>query len=254
MTLFPNRRLVTALFLMLAPFCSVPAQQTYQSPPPDLVKILEAPANPVSSISTDRRWILVTVSDPRTVTISDMADSAYYLAGSKIRANPDSRIETIGIRSGTVTSIDGKTERILPVPAEGRIGSTEWSSEGAHLAYTTIANGKMGLDILDPVTGRVRRIVAPELAGKLRDLDWSRDGRHLAFTSTTAAGTAVWVADVSAGTARRLTPPMLNYTTARGNIVDDAGCNWIMAALRSFVDCGRQIEVRHPKCPTYLRA
>src|ERR1700682_6060547 len=124
MTLFANQLLVTIFCLTLAPFFSVPAQQTYQSPPADLVKILEAPATPVSSISPDRRWILVTVSDPRTVTISDMADSAYYLAGSKIRANPDYRIENIGIRSGTVSSIEGKSERTLQVPAGGRIGST----------------------------------------------------------------------------------------------------------------------------------
>jgi dipeptidyl aminopeptidase/acylaminoacyl peptidase len=227
MTLFPDRRLVTAFCLTLAPFFTVAAQQTYQSPPPDLVKILEAPANPVSSISPDRRWVLVTVSDPRTVTISDMADSAYYLAGSKIRASPDYRIETIGIRSGAVTSIDGKTERTLVVPAGGRIGSTAWSSDGKYLAYTTISSGNMGLDLLDPATGHVGRVVAPELAGKLRDLDWSHDGRHLAFTATTTAGTAVWAADVAAGTARRLTPPTLNFTTARGNIVDDAGCNWL---------------------------
>jgi hypothetical protein len=38
------------------------------------VKILEAPANPVISVSPSRQWVLVTVNDPRTVTISDMAD------------------------------------------------------------------------------------------------------------------------------------------------------------------------------------
>ena len=155
MTFSTNRRLVAVVCLTLAPCFSVAAQQPYQSPSPDLVKILEAPANPISSISPDLRWILVTVSDPRTVTISDMADSAYYLAGSKIRANPDYRVETIGIRSATVTNIDGKTERVLPVPAGGRIGGVAWSDE-SHIAYTTIANGIMGLDVLDPATGRVR--------------------------------------------------------------------------------------------------
>jgi dipeptidyl aminopeptidase/acylaminoacyl peptidase len=196
------------------------------------VKILEAPANPVTSISPNGQWVLVTISDPRTVTISDMADSAYYLAGSKIRANPDFRIENIGIRSGTVYGAAGNVERTLPIPAGGRIGSTEWAgnwvSMGNQLAYTTIANGKMALDIYDPDdAGRVKHIVAPGLAGKIRDLDWSRNAVHLAFTETTPAGTSLWVADVLAGQARRLTPPMLNFTTARGNIVDDPGCTWL---------------------------
>src|SRR3982751_6923997 len=92
---------------ILGCLCFLPAsvlvsQQTYQSPPADLVRILDAPASPVAVISPNRQWLLVTVSDPRTITISDMADSAYYLAGNKIRANPDYRIENIGIRSGTV--------------------------------------------------------------------------------------------------------------------------------------------------------
>jgi hypothetical protein len=191
MTLFPNRRIVTVVCLTLAPFFSVTAQQTYQSPPADLVKILEAPANPVSSISPDRRWILVTVADPRTVTISDMADSAYYLAGSKIRANPDYRVENIGIRSGSVTSIDGKIIRMLDVPADGRIGTAAWSAHGSQLAYTTISPDKhMTLEILDLATGKLQYVSTSgfhpsALPGKIRDLDWSRDGKHLAFTTTT---------------------------------------------------------------------
>ncbi|MDP9200482.1 MAG: prolyl oligopeptidase family serine peptidase [Gemmatimonadota bacterium] len=156
-----------------------------------------------------------------------MADSSYYLAGSKIRANPDYRVEPIGIRSAAVSSIDGKTERALQVPSGGRIGTTAWSSDGDQLAYTIIASRTMALDILDPATGRVRHIVAPGLSGRLRDLEWSRDEKHLAFTVTTPAGTALWVADLAAGTPRRLTPPTLNFTTARGNIVNDTGCNWI---------------------------
>jgi dipeptidyl aminopeptidase/acylaminoacyl peptidase len=212
---------------MLTPLIPAWAQQTYQSPPADLVKILEAPANPITSISPNRRWVLVTVSDPRTVTISDMADSAYYLAGSKIRANPDYRVENIGIRSGTVSSIDGKTERTLQVSSAGRIGSTAWSNAGDQLAYTTISNRAMSVDILDPGTGRTRHITGSGLTGRIRDLEWSRDGKDLAFTTTTAAGTALWVAEVGNGTARRLTPPTLNFTTARGNIVDDSGCNWL---------------------------
>src|SRR5258705_1202949 len=223
----PSRLMLSFAGFVFAPVLGTPAQEPYHTPPADLVRILEAPANPVTSISPNRRWVLVTVSDPRTITISDMADSAYYLAGSKIRANPDYRIENIGIRSGTVTSVDGRTERVLQVPSGGRIGTTSWSNNGDLLAYTTIGGGKMALVILDPATGVVHHITATGLTGKVRDLDWSRDGKQLAFTATTSAGTAVWVADVAGSAARRLTGPTLNFTTARGNIVDDTGCNWL---------------------------
>jgi dipeptidyl aminopeptidase/acylaminoacyl peptidase len=219
-------RHVLAALLTLAPLTPAWAQQKYQSPPPDLVKILEAPANPVISVSPDRQWVLVTVSDPRTITIRDMADSAYYLAGSKIGANPDYQVENIGIRSGMVSSISGKIERTLQVPAGGRIGSTAWSTAADQLAYTTISDGKMSMEILDLASGRTRRVTAAGLSGRIRDLSWSRDARNLAFTTTTRAGTALWVFDARNGSAKRLTPPTLNFTTARGN-VDDAGCNWL---------------------------
>ncbi|HEX9310388.1 MAG TPA: prolyl oligopeptidase family serine peptidase [Gemmatimonadaceae bacterium] len=228
---FSSRRSLTIACLIFAPlpvsFISASAQQTYQSPPADLVKILEAPANPVTFVSPNRQWVLVTISDPRTVTISEMADSAYYLAGSKIRANPDYRVENIGIRTATVSNVDGKIARSLQVPAGGRLGSAEWSRSGDQLAYTTISNGVMSIEILDPVTGRTRRISGSGLSGRIRDLDWSRDGKNLAFTVTTPAGTALWVADVGSATARRLTPPSVNFTTARGNVVDDPGCSWV---------------------------
>ncbi|HUQ99898.1 MAG TPA: prolyl oligopeptidase family serine peptidase [Gemmatimonadaceae bacterium] len=205
---------------------AIGAQQSYQSPPADLVKILDAPANPVVTVSPNRQWVLVTVSDPRTITISDMADSAYYLAGSKIRANPDYRIDNIGIRSATISDVDGRTQRSLDVPAGGRIGSTAWS-RGDQLAYTTISMGTMSLFIVDGSSGRSRRVAVPSMSGRIRDLSWSSDGKNLAFTTTTPAGTALWVADVSSSSARRLTPPALNFTTARGNIVDDTGCDWL---------------------------
>lgn len=232
MNRFSNRRALSTACLVFAPLFAVKAQQTYQSPPADLVKILDAPAPPITSISPNRQWVLVTVSDPRTVTISDMADSAYYLAGSKIRANPDYRIENLGIRSGTVSSIEGKLERTLQVPAGGRLGSTAWSTDGNQLAYTTVSNAGMSVEILDPASGRVRHITASGLSGRIRDLDWARDGKHLAFTVTTSSGTALWAADVGNGTARRLTLPILNFTTARGNLVDDPGCSWLNGKAR----------------------
>ena len=222
-----SRRFLTTAWLVLAPFSTALAQLAYQSPPPDLLRILEAPANPVTSISPNRQWVLVTVADPRSITISDMADSAYYLGGSKIRANPDYRVENIGIRSGTVSSIDGKTVRSLEIPAGGRVGTAAWSVNGNKLAYTTISKGAMAIDILDLPSGATRRVSASGLSGKIADLDWSRDGKDLAFIATTPAGAALWAADIGSGAARRLTPPILNFTTANGNVVEDAGCNWL---------------------------
>ena len=246
------RRLTLAVCLILTPSAPAVAQLAYQSPPADLLKILEAPANPITSVSPNRQWVLVTVSDPRSITISDMADSAYYLGGSKIRANPDYRVENIGVRTAIVSNIDGKTVRSLEVPAGGRIGPAVWSVNGNKLAYTTISKGTMAVESLDLQSGATRRVSTSGLSGKIGDLDWSRDGKDLAFTVTTSAGTALWIADVPSASARRLTPPNLNFTTAHGNIVDDAGCNWHEGRARLV--CRLWPANRGPATPMMLRS
>src|SRR5436309_2539356 len=97
------RKSLFALSLIVAALAATAlssgAQIAYQSPPAELLRVLQAPATPVASISPDRKWVLVTTSDPRSVTILDMAEPAYYLAGQKIRATPDAKIENIGIQS-----------------------------------------------------------------------------------------------------------------------------------------------------------
>src|SRR5437667_10451832 len=98
-------------------------QIKYQTPSPDLVRILEAPSTPVPMISPNRKWILVTSSDPRTITIRDMAEPAYYLAGAKVPANPDAKIANVGIVSGSGTNLGGSLTRTLPAPAGGRAGN-----------------------------------------------------------------------------------------------------------------------------------
>lgn len=222
----PMKFALAAVFASLGLAVRSDAQTRYQIPSADLIRILDAPATPVPSVSPNRRWVLVTTSDPRTITIRDMAEPAYYLAGSKVRANPDAKIENIGIVSASVTSVDGRTSRALAVPAGGRIGSTAWSRDGDRIAFTTIANHAMQLYAMDLPTGRSRRLTAPELGGRLGELIWSDDGKHLAFTSTLPSGVSLWVADVG-GIARRLTQPVVNFANASTGRGQSTSCSWL---------------------------
>src|SRR2546423_1053289 len=67
----------------------------------------------------------------------------------------------------------------------------------------------------------------PAWPERLPNLIWPLAEKIRASPATSPAGSALWIADVIAGSVRRLTPPSLNFTTARANIVDDAGCNWL---------------------------
>ncbi|MEO5579297.1 MAG: prolyl oligopeptidase family serine peptidase [Gemmatimonadaceae bacterium] len=201
---------------------TVEAQSTYRLPPSAMTQVMDAPAAPAASVSPDRKWLLVTVSDPRSITIEDMAEPAHFLAGRKISPVASSRVENIGIQSATLQSVDGSVTRALKIPSAGRIGTVAWSPTGSALAYSTIANRKMSLRVQDAATGREREY--PGTGGKIQDLNWSRDGMHLAFTVTTAAGVALWISDAAGTNVSRLTPPMLNHV--------NGGCSWIGASTR----------------------
>jgi dipeptidyl aminopeptidase/acylaminoacyl peptidase len=219
-----------AVLVALIPGIRASAQIRYQTPSPDLVRILEAPSTPLPVISPNRQWILVTSSDPRTITIRDMAEPAYYLAGAKIPANPDAKIENVGIVSASVASIDGTVTRTLPVPARGRLGSTAWSRDGDKIAFTTIDGRAMQLYVMDLASGRSRRVTAPNLGGKLGDLSWSSDGTHLAFTSTTPAGVSLWETDAN-GAARRLTSPVVSFVNSSVGRGPNSACPWISSSM-----------------------
>lgn len=214
------RAIVVALLAALLAHSSVAASQTtYRQPPAAMMQVMEAPAPPAGTLSPDRKWLLVTVSDPRSTTIADLAEPAYFLAGSRVNPKPDSRIQNIGIRSAVLSSVQGASEHSLVVPSGGRIGTVEWAPDGSMLAYTTIGGGRMSLVLLDPATN-VSHEFRPA-SGRIRDLNWSRDARHLAFTVTTPGGVALWATDRAAAKSTRLTTPSVNYV--------DGGCIWIGA-------------------------
>jgi len=210
-------RCSVATAALCAPFATAAAQSTYQLPPAAMTQVMDAPTAPAASVSPDRKWLLITVSDPRSITIADMAEPALFLAGRKISPVASSKIESIGTRSATLQSIDGTATRALKIPAGGRIGTVAWSPNGSSLAYTTIANRKMSLRVHDVATGREREY--PNTGGRVQDLNWSRDGKHLAFTVTTPAGVALWASNAAGTDVTRLTPPAINHV--------NGGCAWV---------------------------
>ncbi len=247
-----NRSAVAGFLLAVAAITPLAAQTRYQTPSAEIIKILEAPSAPVASVSPNREWILVTRSDPRTITIRDMAEPAYYLAGSKISVNPDFKVANVGISMGTISSIDGKATFTLPVPAGGRIGAAEWSRSGNSIAFTTIGQAGMRLHVMALPSGTVHEITGPGLTGRLQNLAWSAQDKYLAFTSATPEGVALWVAQ-PAGAARRITAPVLNAPTSGSGRGEIPPCSWVDARnelLCRLIPAGRGAPPKHSDVPS----
>lgn len=221
MTLRFTRRLVIGTFAAIALAMPAFAQDGYRTPPDAITRILDSPAAPAVSVSSDRKWLLITTSDVPETSIAELAEPTLFLAGRRFQTEPRHRIDVEGVRTASLKPVEGGAEIAIPVPAGARLTLPQWSRDAGRLAYFTIRPERMTLHVFDTATKASRAIAAADgqIQGRLAASGgWSRDGKHFLFSATTREGEALWVADADAGTAKRLTPASINYVAG--------GCSW----------------------------
>jgi dipeptidyl aminopeptidase/acylaminoacyl peptidase len=236
-----------ALLVAAVSTLEVFAQDGYRTPPDAITKILDSPAPPSVSVSSDRKWLLITTADVPETTIAELAEPTLFLAGRRFQKLPRYRIDFEGVRTASLKPVDGGAEITIPVPDGARLTSLQWSRDAKRLAYFVMTPQRMTPHVFDIATKSSRAITAPggQIEGRLASSGgWSRDGKHFLFSATTREGEALWVVDVDAGSARRLTPPSVNYMTG--------GCSWMAgrapAVCLLFPD-GRGSEPTRPDAP-----
>jgi dipeptidyl aminopeptidase/acylaminoacyl peptidase len=233
--------------LLTAAFFATPgfAQDGYRTPPDAITKILDSPAPPGVSVSSDRRWLLITTADVPETPIAEIAEPTLFLAGRRFQTQPRYRIDFEGVRTASLKPVDGGPEVTIPVPAGARLTPPQWSRDARRLAYFVMTPDRMTLHIFDVTTKTARPVTASGIQGRLASSGgWSRDGKHFLFSATTRQGEALWVADMTAATAKRLTPPSVNYVAG--------GCSWSAGrapALCLLVPDGRGPEPKAPEAP-----
>ena len=222
------------------------AQSGYRTPPDAITKILDSPAPPALSLSSDRKWLLITTADIPETTIAELAEPTLFLAGRRFQTLPRHRIEVEGIRTAALKPVDGGEEITIPVPNGARLASLQWNRDVKRLAYFIIAPDRMTLHVFDVASKSSRAVSGGPPQGRLAPSGgWSKDGKHFLFTATTREGQALWVADMDAATAKRLTTPSINYVAG--------GCSWTdghAPALCLLFPQGRGAEPKAPEAPT----
>ena len=242
------RRTLTGL--IVAALFATPAltQDGYRTPPDAITKILDSPAPPIVSVSSDRKWLLITTSDVQETSIAELAEPTLFLAGRRFQTQPRYRIDLEGVRTASLKPVDGGAEITIPVPNGARLTFPQWSRDVKRLAYFVITPDRMTLHIFDVAAKAGRAVTAPggPIQGRLASSGgWSKDGKHFLFSATTREGEAAWVADVDAGSAKRLTPPSINFVAG--------GCSWTAGrapALCLLIPQGRGAEPKAPEAPT----
>src|SRR5215207_6152615 len=148
--------LAAALF---ASPCS--AQDGYRTPPDAITRILDSPAPPAVSLSTDRRWLLITTADVPETTIAELAEPTLFLAGRRFQTLPRHRIDFEGVRTALLKPVDGGAEITIAVPNGARLTTPQWSRDVKRLAYFVMTPDRMTLQIFDVASKSSRAVTAP---------------------------------------------------------------------------------------------
>lgn len=160
---------------------SAPVEAQYREPDPALTALVDAPLQPASSVSPDKRWVAA-FEYKWVLPLEEVARAELKLAGIRIdpvtfsrsRSRTYESIVLHDLETGDRIAVDG-------LPEGGRIASPSWSSDSEHLAFTVEAGGRRTLWIHDVVGGEARQLSPQPLNGVLTSTpyEWLPDGSAL---------------------------------------------------------------------------
>jgi dipeptidyl aminopeptidase/acylaminoacyl peptidase len=138
-----------AVCLMLYSAAGSQESLKYQLPPDEIVKIVDAPATPMVSVSPDKSVMLI-IERPPLMTIRELSAEELRLAGLRIdpSTNGPSRqtfnkgFRLMDIRGANIREISG-------MPSNPNLGYPVWAPDGKKFAFTNTLPGGIELWVCD---------------------------------------------------------------------------------------------------------
>lgn len=185
------KQVVLSCFILLAFGYLLPGQEelTYQVPPEEIVKLVDAPTTPAVSVSPDGK-IIVILESPNLPPIEEVAQPELRLAGTRINPRTD------GPSSGrfyiNITFKDLKKMKEYPVtglPENPKISDLKWSLDGKYVAFLLTRPGGIELWAADVKDGKAIKLTQPIINGvgtggrRSRSLpfEWLSDSKRILF-------------------------------------------------------------------------
>jgi dipeptidyl aminopeptidase/acylaminoacyl peptidase len=163
-----------ALFLSFVPA----AADEYRLPPPEIVRVLDAPETPSLELSPDGQTLLL-VERPPMPSIADVSRPWTALAGVRVDLARNAPQQASFARGLRARALEGGAERAIELPAGARIGEVAWAPTSARFAFTLVRED--GVDLYTCEAGATKPVkVAENLNGVLgQAFDWTGDGQAL---------------------------------------------------------------------------
>ncbi|HSL86600.1 MAG TPA: hypothetical protein VK861_06670, partial [Bacteroidales bacterium] len=156
----------------------------YQLPPEEIVKIVDAPATPLVSVSSDKTVIVIIERAP-IVTINELSEEELRIGGLRINpktSGPSRLTHNKGFRTA---NIDGTTvSEIEGMPGDPKLGAPIWSPDGRMFAFTNTRPDEIELWVCDIALKQARKIAGNinMVFGTL--ISWLPDNKSLVYCIT----------------------------------------------------------------------
>ena len=142
--------------LLLAPLLSMGAD-TWQTPPKEVMEILNSPTTPVLSLSPAHTFA-VQGSPVRFPPLAELAEPMYRLAGIRINPVTNGLHNAVYNASLTLRRIPEGTEIKVDYPPGGRLSGATWSPDGSHFAFTNATTEGIEIWIGDTANGKTHKL------------------------------------------------------------------------------------------------
>ncbi len=152
------KSLALPISLTLAFALPLAAADTYQTPPPELAQLVDAPLTPIVSVSPDTKTLLL-LERPSLPPIDELAAPELRLAGVRINPSNFGPSRDRNYNGMVLVDVsDGSQRRIAGLPAEPRIRNAEWSPDSSRVAFTLDTGDQVQIWIADLETAKARRL------------------------------------------------------------------------------------------------
>lgn len=144
----------------------------YQSPPPEVVAILDAAPTPRVSTSPDGRTLAL-ASYPAQPGLDRLAAPLLGLAGERINPTTNEARRTRFYTGVTLVDVaSGTTRALAGLPASAKLSVPSWSPDGKRLVFTHSAADHVELWIADVASGQARKLIDRPLDATLDGWSW----------------------------------------------------------------------------------
>jgi dipeptidyl aminopeptidase/acylaminoacyl peptidase len=160
-------------------------QDTYATPPPELVDAVLAPRYlniSLTSASPDKKWFLDEIGDG-PVPMKTFSKPFHELGGVFVdfKAN---RARTLTIRNNAgiqlISAADG-SKKTIQLPAGARVSNAVWSLDGTSIAFFLHTDDATHIYVADAATGKSRQLTkTPVLATLVSAIEFTDGGKQIA--------------------------------------------------------------------------